>query len=84
MILWSTECTYEQLGKINMTITVKQFREYLKTLPDDTVIECLEIIDGYDGYAYTWNKLEIIDSCEFLPKIESLPGDKNILRIGKI
>lgn len=67
-----------------MPVTVKQFREYLNTLPDDTLIECIEIIDGYDGYAYDWTELEIIDSCEFTPKIESIPADKNILRIGKI
>lgn len=42
-----------------MPVTVKQFREYLNTLPDDTLIECIEIIDGYDGYAYDWTEFNI-------------------------
>ncbi len=63
--------------------TVKEFKEYLNTLPDNTIIECLAIIDGIDGYYYKFVRLDILECCDFMAKNENLKNDYNLLRIGK-
>lgn len=66
-----------------MIITVKEFKEYLNTLPDDTIVGCIEIINGNDEYDYRFVRLNILECCDFVPKNENLKNDYNLLRIGK-
>jgi hypothetical protein len=65
-----------------MTITVKEFKEYLNTLPEDTIIECLEIVNGIDGDNYRFVRLDILKCCYFMAKNQNLKNDYNLLRIG--
>ena len=62
---------------------VKEFKEYLNTLPDDTDIMCCQI-DATETRIHFKNvDLKVETCCEFYPKNENIVDDFNLLRIGK-
>lgn len=66
-----------------MTITVKEFKEYLNTLPDDTIVECIKIINDGESYDYRYMRLNILECCDFIAKNENFKNSNNFLQIGK-